>query len=253
MTYKIRPLMRNKLFGTLMLLIAVFGVAVIVYRVASYAFEYDPKYYTVDYGRFNFFSYFTVQSNILVCFYLFCLGLAAFSNRRAMKIAYDPTFRLFVTTYIIVTGAVYCGGIPIGMTPPFVWDNFYHSAHNFIQIFHHMIIPPVMVILFFLPPTDRKIPVKNLWLVGIYPFVYSLFSIARGALSSLHFYAYPFYRPEFFWDMFFKGKQMSALSGYLLMLPMLILGIGVFVLIAAVLRLINNRIVRNMSNTEVMS
>lgn len=244
--------MKNRLFGALMILLAVFGIALVVYRVCSYVFEYDPKYYTVDYGRFNFFAYFTVQSNILVCFYLFCLGIAAFGNRRAMRIAYNPTFRLFVTTYIIVTGAVYCGGIPLGMTPPLGWDSFYHSAHNFIQVFHHMIIPPFMVMLFFLPPTDRRIPAKNLWLVGIYPFVYSLFSIARGALSAKHFYTYPFYRPEFFWDMLLKGREMNTVSAYLLMLPMLLIGISLFVIIAAVLRLINNKITSRMSKTEVL-
>ena len=252
MTYKIRPLMKNKAFGVLLLVLALIGVAILIYRPLTYVFEYDPKYYTVDYGRFNFFSYFTVQSNIFVTFYLFCLSFAVFGNRNAAKIAFNPTVRLFAATYIIVTGAVYCGGFPLGMSPPLHWDTFGHIAHSFIQVFHHMIIPPFTVLLFLLPPTERTVPKKSVWLVGIYPFVYSLFSIVRGALTSKHFYAYPFYRPDFFWNMFFKDRPLNTLYAYLLLFAMLTVGIGLFVLIAAALRLINNRIVSNMSNTEVM-
>lgn len=253
MTYKLRPLMKNRIFAAFILAVAILGTALIIYRPCAYVFEYDAKYYPVDYGRFNFFSYFTVQSNIMVCIYLFLLAFAGFGNVKARNIAYNPTLRLFVTTYIIVTGAVYCGGIPMGMTPPLHWDTFNHIMHSFIQVFHHMIAPVLMIILFLLPPTDRKIPAKHLWAVGIYPFVYSVLSIARGALTKGHFFAYPFYRPEFFWNIFLRGREMNTAFAYLLMLPMLILGIGIFVLIAALLRLIHNGIVRNMSNTEVLS
>ena len=253
MTYKIRPLMRNKAFGALVFLLAVIGVAIVIYRPLTYVYEYDPQYYPIDYGRFNFFSYFTVQSNIFVTFYLFCLAFAIFGNRKAMKVAFNPTVRLFAATYIIVTGAVYCGGFPLGMSPPLHWDTFGHIAHSFIQVFHHMIIPPFTVLLFLLPPTERKVPKKSVWLAGIYPFVYSLFSIARGALTSQHFYAYPFYKPDFFWNLFLKDREFNTLYAYALEFVMLIFGIGLFVLIAAILRLINNKIVSNMSNTEVMS
>ena len=242
MENNVRPIMKNKLFGFLLLLLAVFGTALIIMRVAFYKFEYDPVYYPIDYGRFNFFSYFTVQSNIYVCFYLFCLALAVFGNEKAKKIAFSPLVRLTVTTYIIVTGAVYCGGIPMKMTPPLYWDSFHQCLLSTVQIFHHMIIPTVSVILFFIPPTSRKIEIKKLPIVGIYPFVYSVFSIARGAVSDPQFYAYPFYRPDFFWNMFFKGQEIKMASAYLLMLPMLILGIGVFLLIALVLTLIYNKI-----------
>jgi hypothetical protein len=110
-----------------------------------------------------------------------------------------------------------------------------------------MILPPFMLVLFFIPPTQEKIVKKKLWIVGIYPFVYSVFSIIRGAFSNPEFYAYPFYRPDFFWKMFFKGQEIELVSAYLLMLPMLLIGISIFVLIALVLTLIYNRICDKMS------
>ena len=241
-----RSLMKNKLFGVLLLLVGLFALALIVLRVCCYEFEYDPQYYPVDYGRFNFFSYFTVQSNLYVCFYLFCLAFAVFGNNKAKKMAFNPIVRLTVTTYIIVTGAVYCSGIPMGMTPPLYWDGFQHIMLSTVQVFHHMIMPPFMLILFLIPPTSKQIEKKKIPIVGIYPFVYSLFSIARGALTSKHFFAYPFYRPEFFWNLFFKSKEMNMLSAYLFMLPMLIMGIGVFLLLALILTVIYNRICKSM-------
>ena len=246
MDLKTRSLMKNKLFGIFMLLMGLIGAAIIIMRVVCYEFEYVPGYYEVDYGRFNFFSFFTVQSNIYVSFYLICLSLAVFGNERAKKLAFNPMVRLTVTTYILVTGMVYCGGIPMKMTPPLYWDNFQHAMLGTVQVFHHMIMPPFMLILFFIPPTDEKIKKRKLPIVGIYPFVYSVFSIIRGALSNPEFYPYPFYRPEFFWNMFFKGQELKPVSAYLLMLPMLLIGISIFVLLALVLTVIHNKICRKM-------
>jgi len=242
MNEKIRPVYKNKLFGILLLLIALMGTAVIIMRVAFYEFEYVPGYYEIDYGRFNFFSFFTVQSNIYVSFYLFCVAFAAFGNDRAKKIAFNPMVRLTVTTYILVTGAVYCAGIPMGMTPPLSWDNFQHAMLGTVQVFHHMVMPPFVFVLFLIPPTERKIEKKKLPLVGIYPLVYSIFSIIRGAFSNPEFYPYPFYRPDFFWNMLLKGHEMNTVAAYFLMLPMLFIGISLFVLIACVLRLVHNKL-----------
>ncbi|MBQ7740435.1 MAG: Pr6Pr family membrane protein [Eubacterium sp.] len=238
----IRPIMKNKGFGAFLFFVGILGFAVIIMRVVFYEFEYDPVHYPVDYGRFNFFSYFTVQSNLYVAFYLLCMGLAIFGKEKAQKIAFNPLVRLTVTTYILVTGAVYCGGIPIGMTPPLSWDNFQHIMLGSVQVFHHMIMPPFMLVLFLIPTTGEKIKLKQLPIVGIYPLVYSVLSIIRGAVFKSHFFVYPFYKPEFFWNMLLKGREMNSGAAYMLLVPMLFLGIGVFLLLALILSLIYNRI-----------
>lgn len=237
-----RPLMKNRVFGAGLLLAGLGAVAVIVLRVCFYRFDFDPQYYPVDYGRFNFFSFFTVQSNLYAAFYLLCLGCAVFGAKRAKRFAFHPMVRLTVTTYMLVTGAVYCSGIPMGMTPPLHWTDFYQQLLSVVQILHHMVMPVLMLLLFLLPPTDRRINKRALPVVGIYPLAYSLVSIARGALFRPQFYPYPFYRPDFFWTMFFGNRPLQTVPAYLLMLPMLLLGIGVFLLIALVLTAVHNRI-----------
>ena len=232
MSGKHQLLSRNRWLGALFLLLGLSAFALIVMRVVFYEFAYDPQYYPVDYGRFNFFSYFTVQSNLYVCFHLCCLAFAFFGSDRAQRIVLHPLVKLTVTTYILVTGAVYCGGIPLGMTPPLYWDGFHPVLLSVVQIVHHMVMPPLMLLLFFLLPQSRRLEKKQLMLVGVYPLVYSVVSIVRGAVSDPQFYPYPFYRPEFFWNIFCSGKPLQQPAAYLLMLPMLLLGISVFVLIA---------------------
>lgn len=239
----IRPIYKNKKFGAALLLLSLFCFAVILHRMCHYVYEFDSEFSPVDLGRFNFLSFFTVQSNILVAFYLFTMSLAVFGNIRAQKISFNPTFASLVTTYILVTGAVYCCGIPLGFTPPFTWDNPTHFMLSFIQVFHHMIIPPLMLVLWFIPATDKKVNNKKIILVGIYPLVYSIFSIIRGAVSNPQFYAYPFYKPNFLWDMLFSGKPINLFAAYLIMLPELLVGISLFIIICKILSLIRNRMV----------
>lgn len=231
----------NKIFGAFLFIVALFATLVIFHRIGCYVYEYDPQFAPYDYGKYNFFSFFTVQSNIFVLIYLYIKSFAFFGNERARKITDKPVIGALVTVYIIVTGLVYCCGIPLGFTPPFVWDTPVHAMSSFIQVFHHMIIPPLMIILWFFPESGKKISYRTLPYFGIYPFVYSIFSIVRGALSSPAFYAYPFYNPEFVYTLFKPHSQVNITLGYVLMLPLLIVGISLFIGVAALVILIHNK------------
>ncbi len=238
---KINPLYRKKLFGILLLIIGVFGILIILHRLAHYVYEYDAQFSPIDYGRYNIISYFTVQSNSFVCFYLVITAAAVFGNKKAQKIAFNPILGAMVTTYIVITGLIYCCGIPLDFTPPFKWDNSTHSMSSFIQVFHHMIIPPLMLLLWFFPADNKKISCKKMWLVGIYPLAYSIFSIIRGALSDPTFYPYPFYQPTFFWKMLLGDKPLHTEWAYLLMIPALLTGIMLFVIVALIIAFIHNK------------
>ena len=232
---------REKYFAFMLIVMGVFGLLVILWRLTCYQFEYDPKHYPVDYGAYNVLSYFTIQSNIFSSVYLVIKGFAVSGSGKAKKFAFNPTVTLFVTTYIIITGLVYCSGFPLKMSPPLHWNTAYRAMHSFTQMFHHVIMPLFMTVLFFFPSTEEKISKKAVFLAGIYPFVYSVFSIIRGAVGRMHFYAYPFYRPDFFTDLLMKGKEVSLPLSYILMLPALVLGIGLFIAAAAILRILYNR------------
>lgn len=235
------PISKNKKFAIFLMIISIFGFLVIIHRLSYYVYEFDPKYSPIDYGKYNILCYFTVQSNIFVCFYLLFLSLAMLGVKKVQKFVFSKTLGTLITTYILLTGIIYCCGIPLGFTAPYKWDTPNHAMLSFIQIFHHMIIPPFMVILWLLPMTDKKVEYKKLWLAGIYPLAYSIFSIIRGAVSATNYYVYPFYNPQFLWDLFMGNREMSVIAGYILMLPVLVVGIGLFIGVAYLLAFIHNK------------
>ncbi len=234
---------RNKFLAIFLLALGIFGSLVIIHRLSYYVYEFDPKYSPINYGKYNILCYFTVQSNIFVCIYLIITAFAMLGVKKLEGIAFSKTLGTLITTYILLTGIIYCCGIPLGFTAPYKWDNPNHSMLSFIQIFHHMIIPPFMVILWLLPRNNKKVKYKKLWVAGLYPLAYSIFSIIRGAVSATNYYVYPFYNPQFLWDLFFKGKEMTTVSGYFLMLPVLAFGIGLFIGVAFLLAFLHNKII----------
>lgn len=161
-------------------------------------------------------------------------------GKGAEKIAHNPLVGAMATTYILVTGVVYTAGIPMGFTPPFQWHDAYHAMNSFIQVYFHMIIPPVMLILWFFPLADRQVKHSRVWYFAVYPLVYSVFSIMRGALGTMHFYPYPFYRPEFIWSLF-SSAPVNYAAAYVLMALVLAVGLLLFVGIGRLMVLINDK------------
>ncbi len=246
MSVKQSRLAKSKLFGAAAMLLGIFGFLVIIHRLCCYVYEYDAEFSPVDYGRFNVLSFFTIQSNVFVYIYLICAGLAAFGVKRAGKLAYEPVVGAMATTYILVTGVVYTAGIPMGFTPPFTWHDSYHAMNSFIQVYFHMIIPPLMLILWFFPLTDKRAAHRDVWWFALYPLAYSVFSIIRGAVGKMHFYPYPFYRPEFIWSLFAGSAEVDYGLAYFLMALVLVVGVMLFVGIGRLMMLINDTMVKRM-------
>lgn len=245
MEQKLNAISKNKLVGIILLVLSVFGFLIIGHRLSYYVFEYDPQYSPIDYGKYNILSYFTVQSNFIAYVYLLFASLGILGVRKAQKIGFNETIGALVTVYVLVAGITYCAGIPMGMTPPFKWDSPTHSMSSFIQVYYHMIMPVVALALWLFPFRNNRIGKKCLMISGIYPFVYSIFSMIRGAVSNPTYYPYPFYNPEFIWDVFAKGKQLNLVVAYLIILVLLVFGISLFVGITAIIALIHNKRIKH--------
>ncbi|MBQ6264740.1 MAG: Pr6Pr family membrane protein [Clostridia bacterium] len=231
---------QKKSTGVFLMILGCLLLLSIILRVSFYRFEYNEKFTTVDYGRFNYFSYFTVQSNLAAAVYCVLAALSVFGVKK-LKPVQKPAAGLFITTYVIIAGIVYCSGFPMGLTPPLAWDTAYHRLINSTQVLHHMINPVALLVFWLRQGSEPRLSKRVLPAVGIYPFVYSLFCIVRGAFFKPVFYAYPFYNPYFILDVIAKGKDVSFIWGYVTMLPLLVFGISVFVCMAAVLLFVHNR------------
>ena len=233
---------KNKAVGGALLLTAVFGFAVFVYRITCYVYEYDAEFYPVDYGRFNILSYFTVQSNLFAYVYFLFAGLAILGVKKAEAIGFHSTLGTLVTLYVLVAGAVYCGGLPFGFAPPFTFDTAYHRMTVTIQIFYHMFMPSAALLLYLFPFKNEKLGLRTALLAGIYPVVYSAASMARGALVSPAYYPYPFYDPAFVWRALFGERPVNYAAAYAIVCAaVLLLGGGLFAALAAVLVKLHNK------------
>lgn len=90
-------------------------------------------------------------------------------------------------------------------------------------------------------PCNRQ---KCFWLSGIYPLVYSIFSMVRGRFSDPTYYPYPFYNPEFIWETVAKNMPFNIGLSYLIIAALLIFGILIFALLTLLIAAIHNKLIK---------
>ncbi|TFC91792.1 MULTISPECIES: Pr6Pr family membrane protein [Cryobacterium] len=131
---------------------------------------------------FNFFGFFTMQSNIIVVIVLAVSAYVSFSGRPQ-----SPRLVLArgcATTYIVITGVVYnvlLAGLEGGVS--LAWAN---------SVLH--IVLPLYAALDWLIFSDRSpLPWNELWIALIYPIVWIMVVLVRGATDG--WVPYPFLNP----------------------------------------------------------
>lgn len=131
----------------------------------------------------NFFSFFTIESNVLVFITLLlsAVAVAAGKNDRLGGL------RSAVTVYILVVGIGFSfllAGLEDVALTAVPWDN---------AVLHY-ILPGAMLIdlLIDRPKNKLRFGRSLYWL--LFPLVYLIYSLVRGALT--HWYPYPFLNPN---------------------------------------------------------
>lgn len=159
---------------------------------------------------FNFFGYFTLQSNI---FFGAVLGWTAIvALARVPAPPYLVYARAAVTVYIVMVGLVYAvllaplaeaGGVPVP------WANT--ALH---------IITPVYAIVDWVLVGDRpRLAQRWFWTILVYPVVWVAVVLARGASDG--WVPYPFLAPS-------NGYDVVALYCLVIFAIALLLGLGVY-------------------------
>jgi hypothetical protein len=127
----------------------------------------------------NFFSFFTIESNILAVVVLIGGGLLTTCPRGW---AY---FRGAVTLYMVITGLVYAAllsTVDVQLSSPWVNEVL------------HRVLPLFLLLDWLTMPPWPRIPARLAlgWLA--FPLAYFAYSLVRGPLA--HFYPYPFLDPR---------------------------------------------------------
>ncbi|MDB5160405.1 MAG: hypothetical protein JWO99_668 [Candidatus Saccharibacteria bacterium] len=131
----------------------------------------------------NFFSFFTIEANIIAAVIFLVSAFFVFAGKKSTKLDF---FRGAATFYMVVTGIVFSvllsgiEGVDLTAVP---WDN----------VVLHYIIPIAIALDWITDSPSRRIAFKKslLWLV--FPLVYLIYSLIRGPIVG--FYPYPFLNP----------------------------------------------------------
>lgn len=161
----------------------------------------------------QFFSFFTILTNVLAGV---ALLLPAIAPRTSLaRFLMRPSVRTAITGYIVIVGVVYY------LLLRNVGNQ--HGLGLFVERSLHYLTPPLFVLdwLLFVPKHDVG------WKVGIaslgYPLVYSIWTLAHGALTG--WYPYPFVDVT---DLGYPRVliNMAGLVGSFLGLELSLVGIG---------------------------
>jgi hypothetical protein len=162
-----RPIIRLYRLGFALLVIA---------AIATVALDLQAN------GRFepaNFFSFFTIQSNLIAVF-VFLVG-AAFPGMRSWGWTLVRGQAVLVMTVTLVVFALLLADTDVDVTLPWV-DTVVHRVMPIAVIADWLIEPPVVAIPF---------RTSLVWLT--YPLLYAAYTLIRGAIVG--WYPYPFLDP----------------------------------------------------------
>ncbi len=138
----------------------------------------------IHYGHsiVNFFSYFTNLSNIFAAAVLLSGAFSLIQHR-------DPTVR----DDIIRGRSVVCMALVGIVFSLLLRDQDLGSLLPWVNIVLHYVMPVVIVLDWLYQPPKTKLALKQAAYWLIFPFLYLVYSIIRGAI--IGWYAYPFFDP----------------------------------------------------------
>ncbi|GAB3536219.1 Pr6Pr family membrane protein [Arthrobacter tecti] len=135
-----------------------------------------------DFGAVNFFSYFTILSNIIASL-VFIISAVRLARNYQTNDA-DVAIRGGSVVYMVFVGVVFntlLRDVDLGGLLP--W----------INTVHHMVMPLAVLVDWIVWPPRSRISLRTVFVWMIFPVVYVLYSLIRGA--AVGFYPYPFLDP----------------------------------------------------------
>ncbi|MDQ4501672.1 Pr6Pr family membrane protein [Sinomonas sp. ASV322] len=130
----------------------------------------------------NFFSYFTILSNVFTAVVLAISGYRVFVGRRPTEA--DDVIRGTATIAIAIVGIVFgllLSNQDVGIVAPWV------------NVVTHYVMPVVMVADWLFQPPLARLELRHLWWWLLYPVAYLVYSLIRGAFVG--WYPYWFIDP----------------------------------------------------------
>ena len=202
------------LFIVLRIVVPVAVVAAVIGQlVTSIGFWTDKGVTNIGSNVVNFLSFFTIESNILSAVVLL-IGASLLVGRQE-----DPRWflvaRLCVVTYMVTTGVVYnllLRGIELPQGSTLGWSN---------EIMH-VVVPIYLLVDWILAPGRRPVRWRAIWIVVIFPFVWSVYTLVRGPLVIDQVYGTDFWYPYPFMNPNVQPNGYASVAVYMLLITAVI-------------------------------
>jgi hypothetical protein len=165
----------NPLIATVRLLVGIAALAAIVTQLSTSISN--------GWSIVNFFSFFTIESNILATLLYIAMGIYGLVAKKPRPIS---TIRGAITLYMTLTGIVYAlllSGNEIALQTTIGWVN----------LMLHYVFPIIILLDWLLLPPKNYVPLKRVALWLIFPALYLIYSLIRGSFTN--WYPYPFINP----------------------------------------------------------
>jgi hypothetical protein len=170
----------------------------------------------------NFFSFFTIQSNLAAAVTL-AIGAVVVLRERGEDPRWFAVLLTSVATYMVTTGIVYnvlLRGIELdpGLTQP--WSN---------EVVH-AIAPAYLLIDRLIAPGVRALPAKTIGVVVIFPLAWAAYTLLRAPLvtspssGTAGWYPYPFLDPRL------SDNGYLSVAFYVVLIALVIAAVGLGVL-----------------------
>lgn len=145
----------------------------------------------------NFFSFFTIDSNVLAAVVLAIGGVWALRHRNddAREPRWFAVLLVCASTYMIVTGIVYntlLRGFPLPQGSTVGWSN---------EVLH-VVIPLFLLVDVLFAPRRRALPWSTVLIAAIFPIVWAVYTMVRAnfitgpVTGNPWWYPYPFLDPN---------------------------------------------------------
>jgi len=191
-----RPLVVGTVVGLRLTGAIVILAAVFVQFATSQAYWRGQGVPDIGTKVVNFFSFFTIQSNLIGAV---TLAIGAVVLLRGGRQAVDPRWfavlRACATTYLVTTGVVYnllLRGIELPQGETVAWTN---------EVLH--VAAPLLLLLdWVLAPGRRRLAFGTVGIIVIYPIVWAAYTMIRGPFvtdattGATSWYPYPFLNPD---------------------------------------------------------
>ncbi|MCQ6533949.1 Pr6Pr family membrane protein [Bacillus mycoides] len=165
-------------------MIAIYRLLLSLLAFSALITQFVTRAQVKPFNPVNFFSFFTIESNILVAVILLfsSLGTALFGRSEQFGV-----LRGAATVYILTTGLIYfllLRGLEESLQTAIPWVN---------TVLHY-IMPLAMILDWVINPPTKTITWKQAASLLVFPLLYVVYSLIRGPF--VNWYPYPFLDPR---------------------------------------------------------